>query len=120
MASRFAPRPIDGWRSKSEAFGGRTFRSVLAARPGGPTERFGLLTFDLDVPTSERGLAMTITGCRLGPIRFPKALSPKTEAREEVDERGRFRFDVTIALPFIGRLVRYRGWLVPDGGSAAS
>ena len=100
-------------------FGGRTFRSVLAARPdGGLTERFGLLTFDLDVPTSERGLAMTITGCRLGPIRFPKALSPRTEAREEVDEKDRFRFDVTIALPFVGRLVRYRGWLVPDRAAA--
>lgn len=102
-------------------FGGRRFRSVLAAQPsGGLTERFGLLTFDLDVPTSERGLAMTITGCRVGPIRIPQVLSPTTEAREDVDEEGRFRFDVTIALPFVGRLVRYRGWLVPDRASAGS
>jgi saccharopine dehydrogenase-like NADP-dependent oxidoreductase len=102
-------------------FGGRRFRSFLAARAGGGlTERFGLLTFDLEVPTSEQGLAMTITGCRLGPIRFPQALSPRTEAREDVDEEGRFRFDVTIALPSVGRLVRYRGWLVPDRESTAS
>ncbi len=57
---------------------------------------------------------MSITGWRLGPIRLPAALRPTTLAREDVDERGRFRFDVTIALPFAGRLVRYRGWLVPS------
>jgi hypothetical protein len=36
-------------------------------------------------------------------------------ATETVDAAGRFRFDVEMRLPFgLGRLVRYRGWLVPD------
>jgi hypothetical protein len=98
----------------SRDFGGRRFRSVLAARKGGLSERFGLLTFDLTVPTSPNGLTMSIIGWRIGPVRLPASLAPATLAREDVDGHGRFRFDVTIALPFVGRLVRYRGWLVPE------
>ncbi len=95
-------------------FGGRRFRSVLAARPGGGlSERFGPLTFDLDVPASQAGLDMLVTGWRLGPIPLPRRLAPATDARERIDTEGRFSFDVAIALPLIGRLVRYRGWLVP-------
>jgi NAD(P)-dependent dehydrogenase (short-subunit alcohol dehydrogenase family) len=96
-------------------FGGRRFRSALKERPGkGLSERFGLLTFDLDVPTSKFGLTMSIVAWRLGPIPLPATLAPRTVAREELDGFGRFRFDVTIALPGLGRLVRYQGWLVPE------
>ena len=38
---------------------------------------------------------------------------PKSETFEEVGKDGRFRFDVSISLPLIGLLVRYRGWLEP-------
>jgi hypothetical protein len=34
----------------------------------------------------------------------------------EYDEAGRFRFDVAIAHPWTGPIVRYRGWLDPRGG----
>ncbi len=42
------------------------------------------------------------------------ALAPRAEAAESVDDAGRFRFDVRIDLPGVGRLVRYRGWLVEE------
>jgi hypothetical protein len=33
-----------------------------------------------------------------------------------VDEAGRFTFDVGLHLPLgLKRVVRYRGWLMPDG-----
>lgn len=51
---------------------------------------------------------------RLGPIALPRALAPKSDTREFVDERGRFRFDVAIGLPLIGQLAHYRGWLEPQ------
>jgi hypothetical protein len=95
-------------------FGGRRFKSELReVKAGGLSERFGPFTFDLEVPASEHGLTMAIAGWRLGPIRLPTMLAPRTEAREHVDEMGRFRFDVMIGLPFAGRIVRYRGWLRP-------
>lgn len=50
-------------------------------------------------------------GWRLGALPLPSALAPRTRAHEEVDEQGRFIFDVEISAPLIGRLVRYRGWL---------
>jgi hypothetical protein len=28
-----------------------------------------------------------------------------------VDDAGRFAFDVPVALPMVGEIVRYRGWL---------
>jgi hypothetical protein len=42
---------------------------------------------------------------------------PSAEARETVDEDGRFRFDVRLSLPFFGLLAHYRGWLKPRGSS---
>jgi hypothetical protein len=42
---------------------------------------------------------------------MPMALAPRTPAREW-QEDGRFQFDVSIALPLIGPVVHYRGWLV--------
>ncbi|WP_426955990.1 SDR family oxidoreductase [Muricoccus radiodurans] len=96
-------------------FGGRRFESRL--RPGmegGLRERFGPFTFDLDVPCDASGLRMAVRGWRLGPIPLPRMLAPVSDASETVDAEGRFRFDVTIGLPLgLGRMVRYRGWLVP-------
>ena len=106
-----AARDRETW---TRQFGTKRFRSVLRRRAGGGlTERFGPFTFDLDVPTSEHGLSMRIVGWRLGPLRLPRLLAPSTEAVEYVDAEGRFRFDVTIEAPLAGRLVRYRGWLLP-------
>jgi hypothetical protein len=99
-------------------FGGKVFRSRLAHRPsrrGRITERFGLLTFDLDLAASSAGLALTIGGCHLGPIRLPRALV-RSHATERVDAAGRFCFDVPISMPGIGAIVHYRGWLVPRRG----
>ena len=33
-------------------------------------------------------------------------------------EGGKFRFDVSISLPLIGLVIRYRGWLEPVSPSA--
>lgn len=97
-------------------FGRSAFRSTL--RPGPAPrrvyERFGLFDFELEMTPDESGFALDIVSWRIGPVRLPKRLAPHTPARAFVDAQGRYSFDVTIALPFIGRLVNYRGWLVPD------
>ena len=110
--------PGDGSERWTRDFGGRRFVSVLSdgPAPGTLTERFGLLRFRLGLPVGGAGVqGMPVLGWRLGPLPLPRVLAPVSLAREFVDTAGRFNFDVEVRLPLgLGRLVRYRGWLVPD------
>jgi hypothetical protein len=101
-------------------FGARRMRSRLRCpRPGIVRESFGPFDFDMEVQVANGVLSMTIIGWRLGPIRLPAVLAPRSTATESVDKHGRFRFDVCIALPFIGRLTHYSGWLELEEVEAA-
>ena len=108
--------PVGGQESWTRRFGARGFTSVLSAgpTPGRIVERFGPLAFELDLVVGRAGvLGMPVRAWRVGRLPMPRLLAPISAAREDVDERGRFRFDVELRLPFgLGRLVRYRGWLV--------
>jgi hypothetical protein len=97
-------------------FGGSTFRSTLRAADaaGCVYERFGPFDFMLEVAPDPSGFTLTVVSWKLGPLQLPLRLAPQAPARAYADEEGRYRFDVAIALPWIGHLVRYRGWLVPD------
>jgi hypothetical protein len=102
------------WR---RVFADRPFASVLSAgkSPGRLVERFGPFSFEMDLLTGSAGvLGMTVRSWRIGWLPMPRFLAPRSAARERVDDQGRFRFDVELKLPLgLGRLVRYRGWLVP-------
>jgi hypothetical protein len=110
--------PAFGQERWTRDFDGKRFESVLsaAAMPNRLIERFGPFSFELDVPVGPSGvLGMPIRAWRLGPIPLPRFLAPVSIATEGVDNNGRFRFDVEMRLPLaLGRLVRYRGYLVPD------
>lgn len=95
-------------------FGGHAFRSRLTAAPGKLIERFGVLRFVMTLQADKSALSMHHVGWRLGPIPMPRFLRPKGIATERAID-GRFHFDVPIALPFVGQLVHYRGWLEPRG-----
>ncbi|AQR63521.1 hypothetical protein BZG35_12515 [Brevundimonas sp. LM2] len=105
------------WR---RTMGDALFSSMLEKpRPGGRvTERFGLLAFDLILTPSPTGLRYDVGGWRIGPIRLPPALAPRTTTSEQVDAEGRFVFDVDLGLPWGDRLVHYRGWLTRDATGA--
>jgi siroheme synthase (precorrin-2 oxidase/ferrochelatase) len=96
------------------SFGGNRFSSVLAcdAAAGVLTESFGPIRCTLRVSADQQGLQLAIQAAYLGRLPLPRWLTPWTRASERVDALGRFNFDVEIGLPGIGRLVRYRGWLV--------
>jgi len=103
----------DGREGWVRDFSGRRFGTMLAERGGLLTERFGALGFGFALPSDGAGLRMVLRRWWLGPFPLPLALAPRTEAREW-EEGGRFHFDVAIALPLIGPLVHYRGWLVKE------
>jgi siroheme synthase (precorrin-2 oxidase/ferrochelatase) len=99
------------WRRR---FGSSTFSSVLGCEgaAGVLTESFGPIRCTLRVSADQQGLQLAIQSAHLGRLPLPRWLTPWTRASECVDALGRFNFDVEIGLPGIGRLVRYRGWLV--------
>ena len=90
-----------------------------AAAPRAVRERFGPLSFRLRLAPDGDGLAMPIDAAFLLGLRLPRFLTPASATREFIDAAGRFNFDVDVSLPGVGRVVRYRGWLVPVGDSQA-
>jgi hypothetical protein len=103
-----------GHETWTRHMGGSTFRSRFRViGPGEVEERFGPFDFRLRVAASETGVALTPMGWRLGPLPLPLFLAPRSDAREHSDPAGRLHFDVPIALPLLGRLTHYKGWLAP-------
>jgi len=93
-------------------FGDTTFSSHVSAGAGGAlVERFGPFAFDLDANADAGGFDLSIRRGRFFGLPLLGFVTPSTRARAFVDDQGRYRFDVEITLPFVGRLVRYRGWL---------
>ncbi len=103
----------EGGERWTRQFGRTVFQSSLSEQDGMLTERFGPLRFRFDLPSNEAGLTMVMKGWSASGITLPLALAPRSLAREW-EEESRFHFDVPIALPLIGRLVRYQGWLARD------
>jgi hypothetical protein len=103
----------DGIEAWTRTFGDRSFTSHLREHKGRLVERFGPLRFQFDLPSDARRLEMRIVGWSCFGVPLPLALAPQSIAREW-EEAGRFHFDVPIALPLVGMVVHYRGWLVVD------
>ncbi|HEX8644983.1 MAG TPA: SDR family NAD(P)-dependent oxidoreductase [Allosphingosinicella sp.] len=98
-------------------FGGHRFASTLSASGGRVVERFGALRFFFDLPAGPHGLAMHLVRWTCLGIPLPLVLAPHIAAREW-EEAGRFRFEVAVAMPLTGEIVRYSGWLVPTIAAA--
>jgi len=103
-----------GQETWTRNFAGQRFASRLTHESGNVvSERFGPFKILLEIKVVGEQIEMPVIGWRLGPVALPRALAPKSDTREFVDDRGRFRFDVAIGLPLIGQLAHYRGWLEP-------
>lgn len=73
-------------------------------------ERVGPARFAFQVQASAQGLTLLLRGFWVLGMPVPKALYPQVLA-EESERDGRFYFDVGAALPGVGTLVHYRGYL---------
>ena len=104
--------PRERW---TRIFSDRIMSSVLSHQKDGEfTETFGPFTFVLGITATPKGIEMPVKKWRLGRIPLPLALAPQSQARENQDEHGRFRFDVRLSLPLVGLMVHYKGWLAPQ------
>jgi hypothetical protein len=105
----------DGGERWTRLFGGRAMRSRLWARDGLLCERLGLVTFGFRLDTVDtvghgREILWRVVRVRALGLPLPPRWFDRVRARE-YERDGRYRFDVTAALPLAGLLVHYRGWL---------
>ena len=91
-------------------FGAKTFRSYLRPFDQSMTERFGALTFELDLQIQDSQLLFPVKRGRFGFIPIPRFMLPQSVA-SEVDVDGLFHFDVLLKAPTGAVLVHYKGWL---------
>jgi hypothetical protein len=101
------------WR---RTFAGRSFASRQSEGKGRSQwlveERFGPVMIGLAPVLDGKRLRVIVRRWTVFGVPMPRFLGPRGEAFEWVDDLGRFRFDVELAFGVIGRIVRYRGWLV--------
>ena len=109
--------PADTGEVWDRRFGTGLFRSHLRLTPQGLTERFGPMTFLLQLQSTDGALHYPVVAGRCLGLPIPRFLLPLSIARE-YELAGQFRFDVALHAPLRGGLiVRYAGFLVPDDGS---
>jgi hypothetical protein len=100
----------------TRTFGSSRFSSVQTEGQGRLVhmvrERFGIVDVSLAVVLDSDILRLVVRDWRVLGIPMPLWLAPGGDAFEHA-EGGRFHFNVEIAHPLTGLIVRYRGWLVP-------
>ncbi len=106
--------PTETGETWTRTFGARSFSSHLSRWAGGLTERFGPMTFAIDLTPQTDRLSWPVTAAFLpGHIPLPAWSLPVSHARE-TEKDGVFHFDVAIHAPLTGDLVvRYQGDLRP-------
>lgn len=97
------------WRRR---FGRHRLESSLVARDGLLVERLGPAAFSFRLARHGGGLRWEFQRLTVLGLPWPRWLSPQVHALES-EADGRYRFAVTVALPWIGSLVRYHGSLQP-------
>jgi hypothetical protein len=101
------------WR---RSFGNRSFASVQEQGSGRfdrlLCERFGPFNFGLALVLESARLWFVVRRWSIVGLPLPAAWAPRGEAYEFAED-GRFHFHVEIDHPFMGLIVRYRGWLAP-------
>ncbi|MEG3050403.1 MAG: DUF4166 domain-containing protein, partial [Thermomonas sp.] len=109
--------------AKSEAwhrdFGGTRMHSRLAFRDGLLRERIGPLQFRHVLLANAGAIWWRVESVRLlGVLPLPARWFRGVRCREREHE-DRYEFLVEAALPLVGQVIRYEGWLEPVGDAAA-
>lgn len=94
-------------------FGGTTMQSRLTARDGHLVERLGPMQLRFFLTLYDDAIHWQATGARLfGVLPLPARWFAQVRC-VEAQVQGRYTFLVEAALPLVGRVIRYEGWLEP-------
>jgi len=100
-------------------FGGTPMTSRLRACNGRLCERLGPMAFEFALAARHGEIHWRAVGARLfGVLPLPARWFAEIRCRER-EQAGRYEFLVEARLPWLGPLIRYEGWLAPDGQPAA-
>jgi YfiH family protein len=91
-------------------FGAQAMRSRLWQAGSLLRERVGLVTFGFALSASDGVLRWDVHEVRALGLRWPARWFSGVHACES-EQDGRYRFEVRAALPLVGDLVHYEGWL---------
>jgi len=101
------------WRRR---FAGRRYASGFAAGGRGREdlllERFFPFQLYHRLTATSKGLAWLLVEWQLLGIRLPRWTLPRVHCFESGDG-DRFMFDIDVVFPIVGRVIHYRGWLLP-------
>ena len=100
---------VDG-ETWTRHFGTRQVRSRMTAEGGLLVERLGLLTIAFRLDANAHRIVWSPQGGRILGVALPEAFFRGVIASESL-VAGRYHFDVRAALPVIGLVIHYRGWL---------
>jgi len=108
---------LPGRERWTRRIGARGFATVLQAVDGVLLERVNGLTVcmravPIDGGQFDRGVALELVRAWFCGIPLPRAVSPCFIGRMRAPE-CLYRFEVAVAFPLIGDLIRYDGWLAP-------
>lgn len=102
------------WRRR---FARRRYQSGFAAgqgsRAGLLIERYFPFTFYHRLTPSPQGLRWDVAACDLLGLPLPRWARPHAVCFEGGDG-DRFTFDIDASFPAIGKVIHYRGWLLPQ------
>lgn len=94
-------------------FGGRRMSSRLTCRDGLLCEMLGPMQFHFDLQIEDGAIRWQVRKVKLfGLLPLPARLFHGVRCRER-EAQGRYEFLVEAALPGIGLVIRYEGWLAP-------
>jgi hypothetical protein len=74
-------------------------------------EQLGLARFGFRLTVEEDAIVWRVARVHALGVPLPARWFRLVQARESVDEGGRYCFDVSASMPIAGLLVHYRGWL---------
>jgi hypothetical protein len=96
--------------------GGKSFRSHLSRGTGRwnrlLVEQVGPLRFGLALVWTDAKLHFIVRHWSVLGVPMPRFLAPVSVSHESAPA-GVFRFDVELRHPWLGRIIRYQGWLGP-------
>ncbi len=114
MITELIITPFDRGEMWMRRFGDKAFVTMQAERGGGIlSERLGMVELRLRLEASNGALLYRSIGAamRVGrlSVSLPAFLSPRVEAREAINGRGRTSVSVAVTLPIAGLLFSYQG-----------
>jgi hypothetical protein len=91
-------------------FGGRIFASTMREGSGLLWEKVGPFEFGQALVVDGQQLRLAMRRWTVFGMPLPFSWAPRSNAYE-TEQDGRFRFHVELSHPWVGPIVRYRGWL---------